>query len=224
MHAAGVNGLGVIFDMDGVLVLTEEAHWLAWREAANRRGVDLKYETFLSCFGRVNDDCIRIMFGETVPAEEGLRIADDKEAAFRTIIAGNVPLAPGTRELLAALRAGGARVAVGSSAPRENVDLVLDAGGIREYFSEVVDGGQVKRGKPEPDVFLRAGELLGIEPRRCAVVEDAPAGIKAARAAGMTAIGVAATHAAEQLMGAGAHVVVPALVDVTPELLAHRTG
>lgn len=204
----------MIFDMDGVIVRSEEAHWLAWREAAAARGVDLAYATFLSCFGRVNADCVRIMIGEVGP-EESVRIADAKEAAMREIIRARVPLSTGLRELLAALAADGARLAVGSSAPPENVDLVLDAGGIRAAFGAVVDGTQVRRGKPAPDVFLLAAERLGLPESGCVVIEDAPAGIRAARSAGMAAVGVATTHEAKELFAAGADVVYPDIPDLT---------
>jgi beta-phosphoglucomutase family hydrolase len=210
---------GVIFDMDGVLVLTENAHWLAWKAAADRRGVAIDYPTFLSCFGRVNPDCIRIMFGDATPDAESARIADEKEHAFREIIKSDVPLAPGLIPLLDSLRAAHVPLAVGSSAPPENVDLVLDAGRIRPYFSAVVDGTQVARGKPAPDVFLRAGKLLGLAPADCAVIEDAPAGILAAKAAGMLAIGVATTHKDHELLAAGADIVFPALADLSAPLL-----
>lgn len=211
---------GVIFDMDGVIVLTEQAHWLAWQNAAQRLGTKLEYKTFLSCFGRVNADCIRIMFGEHIDHAESLRIADEKEHAFREIIRTNVPLAPGLLPLLDNLAKRNARLAVGSSAPPENVALVLDSGGIRGSFQAVVDGSQVKRGKPAPDVFLQAASLLALEPARCAVIEDAPAGIQAAKAAGMLGVGVATTHKAHELTDAGADVVFPTLADVPLHLLA----
>lgn len=210
---------GVIFDMDGVLVLSEEAHWRSWREAAARRGVTLAYETFLSCFGRVNADCVRIMLGDHIAPEEALRIADEKEAAMREIIRHDVPLAPSTRELLDALARDGARLAVGSSAPPENVDLVLDGGGIRSRFAAAVDGSQVKRGKPAPDVFLLAAERIGLPPSACAVIEDAPAGIRAAVAAGMTAIGLTTTHTREQLLEAGADVIYADMPALSPALI-----
>jgi beta-phosphoglucomutase len=195
----------VIFDMDGVMVMTEEAHWRSWKAVAEDRGVDLSHERFLSCFGRVNADCVRIIFGgETAPDEAG-RIADAKERRFREIIGARVPLAPGLVELLADLRRAGFKIAVGSSAPRENVDLVLEAGLLRGFFDAAIDGGQVKRGKPEPDVFLLAAEALDVPPRRCVVVEDAPAGITAALAAGMSAVGVTTTRDAAALRDAGAH-------------------
>ena len=216
--------LGVIFDMDGVLVLTENAHWLAWKEAASKHGVDLEYEVFLSCFGRLNPDCIRVIFGKgVIDSEHALRIADDKEQAFRDIVRPDVPLAPGLTTLLEDLTKKGARLAVGSSGPIANVDLVLDGGGIREYFTAAVDVTQVKNGKPAPDVFLRAAELIGVPPERCVVLEDAPAGIQAARSAGMKAVGITTSHEAQQLEEAGAHQVFGALGEITEAFLASLT-
>src|ERR1700677_834677 len=159
----------VIFDMDGVIVLTEAAHWQSWLAAAKPRGVELKYETFLSCFGRVNRDCIRILFGPQIPPQESDKIAEEKEAAFRDIIRANVPLAPGIADVLKNLKARGIRMAVGSSAPPENVNLVLDAGKLRSFFDAIVNGSEVQRGKPAPDVFLIAAKRLGVHPRDCAV-------------------------------------------------------
>lgn len=217
--------IGAIFDMDGVLVLSENAHWLAWKNAAAKHGVELEYEVFLSCFGKVNADCIRIIFGEGVIGDdEAVRIADEKEQAYRDIVGSDVPLAPGLVDLLQGLTAEGARCAVGSSGPIENVDLVLDAGGIRQYFAAAVDISTVRNGKPAPDLFLRAAELIAVPPERCVVLEDAPFGIQAARSAGMTAVGITTSHEIEQLEEAGAHRVFDAMKDISSgaisELLA----
>jgi beta-phosphoglucomutase family hydrolase len=203
MSAAVIRG--VIFDMDGVLVLTEQAHWQSWLVVANERGVTISYEKFLSCFGRINPDCVPILFGQGISAAESNDIADRKEAAFRDIIRSNVPLAPGIDSLLKSLKANGIRLAVGSSGPPENVNLVLDNGRIRSYFAAVVDGSQVKHGKPAPDCFLRASQLMEVPAKDCAVIEDAPTGIKAAVAAGMLAVAVTTTHKADELLAAGAH-------------------
>ncbi|MEM7261840.1 MAG: beta-phosphoglucomutase family hydrolase [Planctomycetota bacterium] len=194
----------MIFDMDGVMVLTEEAHWVAWRRVSADHGVDLTRERFLDCFGQVNEDCIRTIFGAGVAAELSQRIADEKEEAFRDAVRSSVPLAPGLRELLETLRNSGVKTAVGSSAPVENVDLILDESGIRGSFDAVIDGDQVANGKPAPDVFLRAAEALELPPEACLVIEDAPAGIRAARAAGMVGVAVATSHSAEELLSAGA--------------------
>ena len=209
----------MIFDMDGVLALTEQAHWESWRVPAEARGIHLQYATFVSCFGRINADCVAIMFGQDVSTEESNRIADEKENAFRDIVRKNVPLAPGLLPLLEGLRGRGIKLAVGSSGPAENVNLILGSGGIRKYFDAVVHGGEVKRGKPAPDVFLLAAQRLGVPAAQCAVIEDAPAGIRAAVAAGMMAVALATTHDAEELKAAGAFVVFPDLKSVPIEAL-----
>ena len=195
--------VAIIFDMDGVLVLTEDAHWKSWLEAAHPRKAVLSYAAFKSCFGRINPDCIPILFGPRSP-EESLAIADEKEVAFRRIVRAHVPLVPGIVELLTCLRSLGVRLAVGSSGPPENVEALVKGGGLSRFFDTTVDGSQVPRGKPAPDVFLTGAKRLGVPPTACAVIEDAPVGIRAAVAAGMLPIGVATTHSEAELRDAGA--------------------
>jgi beta-phosphoglucomutase len=210
---------GVIFDMDGVLVLTGPAHYEAWRTAAAADGIDLSYETFSHTFGRTNADTIRMIWGRELPAARVAEIAGAKERHFRSIAQRDLPMAPGLMPLLESLAARGVAMAVGSSAPRENIEMILNQGQIRSFFRAVVDGSQVQRGKPAPDVFLLAARGIGIEPTRCAVLEDAPAGILAAIAAGMTPIGIATTHPRGDLSMAGAREVFRDLASIGPEQL-----
>ena len=198
--------IAVIFDMDGVLVLTEEAHWQSWLEAARPRKAELSYAAFRTCFGRINPDCIPILFGPQ-SSEETAAIAEEKEAAFRRIVRAHVPLVPGIVKFLTSLSKLGARLAVGSSGPPENVKALVEGGGIAHFFGATVDGAQVKRGKPAPDVFLIGAERLGVPPSACAVIEDAPVGVRAAVAAKMLAIGVATTHPQQELREAGADLI-----------------
>lgn len=209
----------VIFDMDGVLVLSSDAHWVSWQAAAAAHGVALSRQQFFGFNGYTNPDICRVLWGEAATPELIAAVASNKEAAYRAAIRGAVPLAPGCRELLAALRLCGLATAVGTSAPPENVDLVLDGGGIRGHFGAVVHAEMVARGKPAPDIFLLAAELLGVPPAQCIVIEDAPSGIRAALAAGMPAVGVASNHDAEELLAAGARQVLPSLAQVSVELL-----
>ena len=206
--------VAVLFDMDGVLVLTEEAHWQSWLEAAAPRGAQLSYAAFKSCFGRVNPDCIPILFGPT-SLQQSLAIADEKEVAFRKIVRAHVPLIPGIVELLTKLQDLGVRLGVGSSGPPENVKALVDGGGIAGFFGTMVDGSQVQRGKPAPDVFLIGAQRLGVAPAACAVIEDAPVGIRSAVAAGMLPVAVATTHTQAELLAAGAAFVFrePAAID-----------
>ncbi len=211
-----MSDIGVIFDMDGVLVLTEDAHWQSWLVPARKRGVELSYAAFESVFGRINPDCVPVLFGSDVSAADVAAIADEKEAAFRDIVRHCVPLAPGIEALLSGLKSLGVRCGVGSSGPKENVELILRAGGIAKYFDAVVDGSQVTRGKPAPDVFLIAAQKMGVAPANCAVIEDAPAGIRAAVAAAMLAVAVTTTHREDELREAGAAHVFRDVADLDP--------
>ena len=204
----------VIFDMDGVIVLTAEAHWLAWTAIASAHGVQLTREQFLSFNGLTNPDICQRLFGDAVTEQLVAEVAEAKEEEFRRAIGDQVPLAPGLVELLSRLREEGVAVALGTSAPVGNVDLVLDKGGVRQMFDAVVHADMVKRGKPAPDIFARGAELLGVSPDRCIVIEDAPMGIEAALAAGMEVVGVATNHSAEELSEAGARQVAPTLAEL----------
>lgn len=204
----------VIFDMDGVLVLSGPAHWIAWRDVAQAEGIALTREQFLGFNGMTNQDICERLWGTRATPAFVAAIADTKERAYRAAVQAAVPLAPGCRELLTTLRSHALGLAVGTSGPKENVDLILDGGGIRSFFGGVVHAGLVLRGKPAPDIFLRAAELLGVPPRDCVVVEDAPNGIQAALAAGMRVVGVGTNHGLDELRDVGAHVVLPDLAAI----------
>lgn len=206
----------VIFDMDGVLILSIAAHAAAWRETAARHGRPMTHDDFLRVNGMTNHDICTTLWGAARATPEFIaRIGDEKERAYRDAVRADLPLAPGLRPLLQALQAAGARLAVGTSGPLENVDLVLDQGGLRPFFGGVVHAGLVQRGKPAPDIFLRAAELVGAAPERCVVIEDAPTGVRAALAAGMRCVGVATTHDAGDLTAVGAHLVRPDLASLS---------
>jgi beta-phosphoglucomutase-like phosphatase (HAD superfamily) len=121
-------------------------------------------------------------------------------------------------ELVAALHAAGFGVAVGSSAPRENVAPAIDRLGARDCFSAVVTGSDVQHGKPDPQIFLVAAQRLGVPPARCVVIEDAPVGIVAAAAAGMACVGLASTGRTREMLGK-AQLVVDALSELSPQVL-----
>jgi beta-phosphoglucomutase len=132
------------------------------------------------------------------------------------LITQDIPAMPGVVELLKSLRGAGFKLAVGSSAPPENVNFVLDGLNIRSLFDAVVTGGDVLRGKPDPQVFLLAAQRIGLNPRQCAVVEDAPPGVAAAKAAGMVAVGLCSTgRKREDLIQADT--VVNSLGELSPE-------
>jgi beta-phosphoglucomutase len=207
----------VIFDMDGVLVDTYHAHYRSWLSMAEPEGLTFSEAQFAPTFGRTSREIIGTFWGAgRFSAEEIAALDDKKEAAFRAIIAQDFPAMPGARELLRRLRQAGFVLAVGSSAPPANVDVVLEKLGVRSLFGAIVTGSDVTRGKPDPQVFLLAAQRLGIPPARCAVVEDAPPGIAAAKAAGMAAVGLTSTGRTRESL-AQADLIVGTLAELSPE-------
>jgi beta-phosphoglucomutase len=216
--------LGVIFDMDGVLVDSYHAHHASWNLMLAERGRVMSGAQFAATFGRTSREIIAALWPEDRLSEEEIaRLDSRKEAAFRELLARDFPAMPGAVALLDSLDGAGFALGVGSSGPPENVDLVLDRLGCRGRFDAVVHGMDVTRGKPDPQVFLLAAERMGVPPRRCAVVEDAPPGIAAARAAGMAAIGVASTGRTRESLAA-ADLVVDSLGELSPEVFRRLIG
>ena len=189
----------VLWDWDGTLVDSGEYHWLAWREALAPEGFDLTYERFVTSFGQRNAAILRNYLGSDLSDSEVERIAAAKEVRYRHLVrTRGIQLLPGVQRWLNRLYESGWRQAVASSAPRANIDLVLEMLGIARCFDAVVSAEDVQRGKPDPQVFLTAAARVAVPPARCIVVEDAPVGIEGARRAGMRTIGVRSTNATLQ--------------------------
>lgn len=214
--------LGIIFDMDGVLVDSGPAHLKSWQVLAREIGAgDIPAERFTAVFGRTSADIITAVFGSRPPYE--IKCLDDrKEAIYRELIRGRVPVMPGAVDAVRRLHAAGMRIAVGSSGPPENIELVCAEMGLHPYLSGIVTGRDVQRGKPDPQVFELAAERLHIELSRCVVIEDAPAGVEAAHRAGMTCIALTGSYPAVRL--ASADRVIESLDALTSELVQSLTG
>lgn len=203
----------VIFDMDGVLVDSYAPHLESWRMLAREVGVEITEAQFAETFGRTSRDIIRMLFGDghadRVQAHDAR-----KEALYRDIVRGGVPEMPGATTLLEQLAGQGIALGVGTSGPRENIDLVCDELGWNALLPVRVTGADVTHGKPDPEIFLKGASRLGVAPAGCVVIEDAPAGIEAAKRGGMKCIGLTSTHDAASL--AQADTIVDALSDVWP--------
>jgi beta-phosphoglucomutase len=184
----------VLWDLDGTLVDSAEYHWRSWRDIMAAEGLPLTYQQFLDSFGQKNDRILKGWLGEDVTPGRIARIADAKEAEYRRLARrhGLTPL-PGAAGWTARLRQEGWLQALATSAPRANVDVVLEVLGFGGRFEAIVSAENVTAGKPDPQVFLEAAGKLGVSPSRCIVVEDAAAGIEAARRAGMRTVGVSRT-------------------------------
>jgi beta-phosphoglucomutase len=220
-----MDAYGVIFDMDGVLVDSYGPHFESWRLTAEKRGHSLPEETFRKIFGRTNVAIVPVVTGRAYSPEEIAAWGEEKEQVYREILARRFPVMPGADELLEALRADGARLAIGSSGPPENVALVHDHLPAARHFHAVVTGRDVRNGKPDPEIFLRSAEKLGLSPAACAVVEDSLAGLEAARRAGATAIALVGT-ASREALEPQADLVVGGLGELSPSrirgLIARR--
>jgi beta-phosphoglucomutase family hydrolase len=183
----------LIFDMDGVIIDSHPVHRKAW-EVFNR-GFGLEMTTAMEerNLGKRNDDIIRDFYGDGLSAAEVAARSAAKEEMYRHMVRGRVEdlLVPGLRAFLERHR--DAPMALASNAEPENIALLLEETGMKAYFQVVLDGHQVSRPKPDPEIYRRAAELLGVAASRCVVFEDSLAGVAAGRAAGMAVIGIRTT-------------------------------
>lgn len=208
------NVRGVLWDMDGVLVDTGEAHFESWQQVLAEQGVPFSRTDFKKSFGMNNAGILALFLDEELAAKEVQAIGDRKEVLFRRSVKGKARPLPGVLGWLARLRVLGIRQAIASSAPQENIDVLVDELGMRDYFQAIVSGAKLP-GKPNPDVFLEAARQIGAQPAACVVVEDAIAGVQAALNAGMRCIAVTTTNSADKLRAA--HIIVNSLDELTEE-------
>ena len=206
----------VLWDLDGTLVDSEQYHWLAWRDTMATLGVPLTHDEFMKTFGLRNDAIVPQWIPNATP-EQIEQIADVKEQLYRHLVReGGLEPLPGVRHWTAHLAREGWLQAIASSAPRENVDAVLAVIGLAPCFQAIVSAEDVTLGKPHPQVFLTAAARLGSAPAQSVVVEDAPAGIEAARRAGMPSIGVRRNGSPLP-----ANLAVSSLSDLPPDAFQH---
>ncbi|WP_461533761.1 HAD family hydrolase [Sinomicrobium sp.] len=180
----------IIFDMDGVLVDSEPIHMQILEEVMQKRGVHITREYHFDLVGMG-----ALMMWEKLKAdfkleESASTLLESHKAYFFEVIAQReVPLTPGIKEFLDRLKAEGVQLSLGSSSPIRLIDIFMEKAGLSDYFDYVVSSEHVAQGKPFPDIFLRIAELYGLPPEDFVVIEDSTNGVKAARAAGMKAIG-----------------------------------
>lgn len=198
---------GVIFDLDGVLLSTDELHYAAWKSVADELGIpfDRQVNNRLRGVSRMASLEIILENGRLSlsPAQKEA-VATRKNDRYRQLLMTLTPatVAEEVRETLCALRARGLKLAVGSSS--RNTGLILDRTDLGRYFDAVSDGNNITRSKPDPEVFLKAAAMLRLSPAACAVVEDAVAGIDAANAGGFFSVGIgdaAAYEATDRRIG-----------------------
>lgn len=197
-----MNLTAVIFDLDGVLVFTDKFHYAAWKKLADRMGVYFDETINNRLRGVSRMESLEIVLenyhGEPLTDAEKTALAEEKNTAYRELLKSMKPadVTDEVRRTLNALREKGYKLAIGSSS--KNTKFILEKVGLGDFFDAVSDGTNITRSKPDPEVFLKAADFLGEKYENCIVVEDAYAGIDAAKAAGMQAIGIGDASAYEK--------------------------
>jgi HAD superfamily hydrolase (TIGR01509 family) len=218
--------MGTIFDMDGVISDNMGYHTRAWEMFIQRHAPHLGIGDVTPHYGKTNADLMGFVFGRALTPEEVELYGEEKEGLYRELYTGNMAPLPGLFDLLKELRKSGIRTGVATSAPKSNVDFLLDGLGFRDCFDLVIDAAGVRKGKPDPEIYLKSARELGCEPAACVVFEDALAGIEAGRRAGMRVVGVATTLPPERL--SQTDLVIRDFREITVfriiELLAPRSG
>ena len=196
------NHKAVLWDLDGTIVDSDPYHKLAWRDTFNRHGVDFTEEKYRFTLGRRNNEIIRRYFGTDLSGREVDAIAEQKEESFRNYIKDNIKPFPRVIEIISAMAAADFKLAIVSSATIENIRLVTEVLEIDKVFDIFITGKDVSRGKPSPQGFLTAAQRLGVMPGNCIVIEDAAAGVSAAKTGGMYCVAVTNTSSRKDLAAA----------------------
>ena len=211
--------LGIIFDWDGVIIDSHDQHELSWKKLADENNKELPNNFFKETFGMRNEFIIPNYFADWI-GDEGedkiKNLADRKEEIYRRIIidSGINPL-PGVNKLLESLKDKNIPCSIGSSTPTKNIETVIELIGLSNHFNAITAAEDVSKGKPDPEVFLKAAEKINIDPDNCIVIEDAHVGIDAGLAANMNVVAVATTHQLDQLNKA--HLAVESLEQIDIE-------
>jgi beta-phosphoglucomutase len=216
-----IQQCAAIWDVDGTLVDTAELHFAAWVRLCGELHRPFNRADFAATFGKRNPEILQYLFGAEFTDQQVAELGDRKEDYYKAEARHGIMLLPGARELLTSLSQHGVRQAIGSSAPRGNVDLILALTQIADFFHTIVSMEDTTRGKPDPQVFQIAAERLGAPPEQCIVFEDAVAGVQAAKAGGMKCVAVSFVghHPSKRLRDAGADLVVRTLAEVSFEEL-----
>ncbi len=190
-----------IFDMDGTLVDNNPYHFKAWKELFEQYDrvevtTDLFNEKISGVPGMV---IMRNFFGNDYDEEEMKAMFQEKTVRYRNIYLPSMTPINGLERLLQELKDAGVKLAVASSATTSNIDFVLNNLSLKSMFDTIVDGPRVSKPKPNPQIFLKAADDLGVKPEHCIVFEDSLSGIKAANAAGMKVVGITTSHTADEL-------------------------
>ena len=190
----------VIFDMDGVIVNNHHYHYKAFQAFCKKYNFPLTENYYKENFnGRVMAEIVEIIFNEKLSREDVLKYEEEKEKMYRELYAPDIKPVDGLTDFLKELKDNGIPTAIATSAPTKNVEFTMKHTGVDKYIDVIVDSSGVTKGKPDPEIYLKAARLINMPPENCLVFEDAILGIKAGKGAGMKVIALATTHAKEEL-------------------------
>jgi HAD superfamily hydrolase (TIGR01509 family) len=189
----------ILWDMDGVIADSGSFHFAAWQETFATRGVNFTREDFTKLFGTRNDFMIGSVMGRGLSEGDVKVIVREKEERFRRKATGNIKPFPWAVRLLNAIKKGNFKLGLVSSAPKENIELVLTELNLEGIFDCIVFGQEVSESKPSPQIYLLAARKLKVAPKDCVVIEDSPLGVKAAKTAGMKCLAITNTYPRQKL-------------------------
>ncbi len=205
-----------LFDLDGVIIDSSQFHYESWVKLGEEVGFVMTPEFFRNTFGQRNDAIIKQLV-PTATDEQIAKWGERKEELYREVAGGRLVPLPGAKELIFGLKELGFKLAIASSTPRINILFAVEQLKMKDLFDAFVGAEDVKRGKPDPEVFLKAAQKFGIAPEKCVVFEDAIAGVIASKGGGMKCVAITTTNPRRALQEAGADLVVDSLSEVTPQ-------
>lgn len=192
--------IGIIFDMDGVIVNNNSYHYQAWKQLAAKYGKEINPDNYREHMnGRTLDELMEYIFNEPMPKEKAREIGMEKEAIYRNLYQPHITPTKGLLKLIGDAADQGIEMVVGTSAPVENVVFTMNGLGIRHYFKDILDDRAVTKGKPNPEIYQKCAQAINLPNESCVVFEDAISGIKAGRAAGSKVIALATSHKRDEL-------------------------
>ena len=189
---------GIIFDMDGTMVDNMMVHHRAWQVKLESLGLKMSLEEVMEKVHGVNVEILERLFGDRFTLEERWQISNEKEAEYRRIFLPELKPVDGLLSLLDAFKESGIPMAVGTAAPPENAEFIMDNLPLRSYFQGVFHAGSVSKGKPDPEIFEKAAASMGLKSSECLVFEDSVTGAATAQNAGSKAIILTTTHQEEE--------------------------
>lgn len=192
--------IGLIFDMDGVIVNNHQYHFLSWQKLGAKHNISIDEDFYREKMnGRTLMELMDVVFHQKFEKTEAKKIGMEKESIYRDLYRPHRAVTKGLLPFLELALSKNIPMVVGTSAPYENVTFTLDDLDLRKYFAGVVDDSMVTKGKPDPEVYLNCAKLIGRKPQNCIVFEDAISGIKAGKSAGAKVIALATSHARHEL-------------------------